>query len=170
MRDSQTKEPPKWTKPQSSKGKGKFAPRAHQANVAEMDDEEEQYEEEEYPEEQQDIAEVLKAEVEGFFDELQALGESAESLWEPEDASNVESACAALAEASEALQTVRDAKEALRRRVTPSKGKGKGKTKSKTKAKGSVGDNAKRIADRKKTSTCRSAVSLAIGVVTLSAA
>ena len=93
-----------------------------------MDDEEEQYEEEEYPEKQQDIAEVLKAEVEGFFDELQALGESAESLWEPEDASNVESACAALAEASEALQTVRDAKEALRRRVTPSKGKGKGKT------------------------------------------
>ena len=76
-------------------------------------------------------------------------------MQEPEDASKVESACAALAEASEA---VRDAKEALRRRVTPSKGKhsgkGAGKTKTKTKSK-NPGDNAKRIQDRKKTSTCK---------------
>ena len=79
-------------------------------------------------------------------------------MWEPEDASKVESACAALVEASEALQTVRDAKEALRRRVTPSKGKssgkGSGKTKTKTKSK-NPSDAAKKIADRKKTSTCK---------------
>ena len=91
LREANAKENPKWTKPtHQPKGRGKFVPRAHQANVAEMDEDEEQYEEEEYPEEQNDIAEVLKAEVEGLFDELQAQGESAESLWEPEDASRVE--------------------------------------------------------------------------------
>ena len=131
LRESTVKETPKWTKPQPSKGRGKFTPRAHQTNVAEVDEDEEQYEEED-AEEQNDIAEVLKAEVAGLMEELQAQGESAESLWEPEDASRVEDACAALAEASEALQTVRDAKDALRRRGSPSKGKPGGKGTGKT--------------------------------------
>jgi hypothetical protein len=81
-------------RPPYGKGKSKgFQPR--QANVTEMDEDgDEQYEDEEY--EEQDISEVLKAEVDEFFEELQAHGESAESLWEPEDASKVEQACAAL--------------------------------------------------------------------------
>ena len=45
LRESTAKETPKWTKPQQQpKGRGKFAPRAHQANVAEMDEDEDQYE------------------------------------------------------------------------------------------------------------------------------
>ena len=82
--------------------------------------------EEEAEYEDPDIAEALKIEMDSFLEVLESQGESAEMLWEPEEASKLEQACAALNEASEALQTVRDAKEALLRRA-PQKGRPSGK-------------------------------------------